>query len=127
MSAFYTPFKEFMMDSLMTGTVRAALMPVSVNQTVGHDFYDDISASVVATATLTGKSVTGGVFDATDVVFPNVPAGAAVDSVVLYIDTGTPGTSRLVAWVDGVSLTPNGANINCVWSNGPDKIFRITG
>lgn len=125
MSAFYTSWKNSMLDLLLTGTVKAALMPASAAQNIAHDFYDDISASVVATATLTGKSVTAGVFDATDIVFPNVPAGAAVDAVVLYVDTGTASTSPLIGWIDGASLTPNGANITCAWPNDANKIIAI--
>lgn len=123
MSALYTSYKNRMLAELLSGTVKAALMPASASQNMAHDFYDDISASVVATATLSGKSVTAGVFDATDVVFPNVPAGAAVDAVVLYIDTGDPATSPLIGWMDGVSLTPNGANITATFPNDANKII----
>jgi uncharacterized protein YigE (DUF2233 family) len=39
---------------------------------------------------------------------------------VIYIDTGTAGTSPLVAYIDtgvtGLPVTPNGGNINVTWN-----------
>jgi hypothetical protein len=83
----------------------------------GDDFYDDISAGEVATVALTGESVTNNVFDADDAVFSAV-TGDAADSVVLWKDTGTPGTSRLFGFFDdftGLPVTPGGGDITVAW------------
>jgi hypothetical protein len=125
MSAVYPALKDNIMAGLVSGTMKAALMKAAASYSPAHDFYDDISADVVATATVTGKSVSSGVFDAGDVLFADVTTGETVDAVVLYLDTGTPGTSRLVAWIDGASISTNGGNITVTWSNGAAKIFAL--
>jgi hypothetical protein len=48
--------------------------------------------------------------DAEDPVFLAVPAGPAVEWVVVYKDTGTETTSRMICALD-ISVTPNGGNI----------------
>lgn len=51
------------------------------------------------------------------VTVPSVPAGDTVRAAVLYIETGSPATRRLVAWVDTnpdttpIDLTTNGDDI----------------
>lgn len=83
----------------------------------GSDFYDDISAGEVATVALTGESVANNVFDADDAVFSAV-TGDAADSLVIWKDTGTPATSRLVAFFDsltGLPVTPGGGDITATF------------
>jgi hypothetical protein len=66
------------------------------------DNWDDFSAALVGTAqTLASKTVTSGVFDAADVTFPTVAAGAAIELVVIYEDTGVESTSRVIAVNNG--------------------------
>lgn len=79
----------------------------------GHDFLDDISAGVLATSdNLTSVTVsTDGVVDAADVSLTDPGGGDTADRAVLYYDTGTPGTSRLIhLWDTGVSYTLDGTN-----------------
>lgn len=85
------------------------------------DFYDDISAGTVnslstALGTKTVGTVGAGVFDAADLspAFTAV-SGATVESISMLKDTGTPGTSNLIAYWDtatGLPLTPNGGDVN---------------
>lgn len=94
-----------------------------------HQHLDDIpSAARVATATLTGKTASGGgVADASDVTFTAV-SGAEVGALAIYEDSGDEATSRLIAWIDsggGLPITPNGSDILIKWDDGPDKIFRL--
>jgi hypothetical protein len=121
-NAIYPKWKEAILqastNSALTGTVKVALVDSgTAAYNAAHDFYDDISAGVVGTpVTLsTGKTYVNGTFDADNIVFTSV-SGATVEAFVIYIDTGTPGTSRLIAWIDtgvtGLPVTPNGGNIN---------------
>lgn len=93
-------------------------------------FFDDIpGAAIVATsANLSGKTTTDGVADADDVTFTAV-TGDSVEAIVIFQDTGVPGTSRLILYLDvaasGLPVTPNGGNITLTWSNGADRIFRL--
>jgi hypothetical protein len=70
-------------------------------------------ASCPALGTKTVGSVGAGVFDALDSVFPNL-SGDQVESLIRFKDTGTEGTSLLIAIIDtatGLPLTPNGADV----------------
>ena len=92
------------------------------------DFLDDILAGArVATGTLAGKTVTGRVFDASDLTFTAV-TGASVESIVIYKDTGTESTSRLIVYINSATnlpVTPNGGDITIAWDNGANKIFKL--
>lgn len=96
--------------------------------TAAHDFLDDVAgAARVATAALTGESVTARVFDANDVTFSAV-TGDSVEAMVLYKHTGTESTSRLIAYFDtatNMPVTPNGGDITVSWDNGANKIFKL--
>jgi hypothetical protein len=75
---------------------------------------------VVGTPQVIGsKTFTNGVFDGADVTYTAV-TGNSVEALIIYIDTGTAGTSPLVAYIDtGVTnlpVTPNGGNISIVWN-----------
>ena len=114
---------------LASATIKAALLSSAYTYSASHEFLSDISASVLNTAaTLNSKSVTGGVFDASDVVYTAVATGATAQYVVLYHDTGTPGTSSLIFLVDtatGLPMATNGGDITVQWDNGANKIFDL--
>ena len=98
-----------------------------------HDYRNDVTGAggeIVASSTaMTGKSTTGGVADASDVVFSSVAAGDPITSVIIYTEgSGTDATRRLIAYIDtgtGLPVTPNGANITIVWDSGANKIFKL--
>lgn len=133
-NALYPKWKEAIMqnssDSSLTGTVKVALVDTGTyTYDNAHDFYDDVSGSVIGTPVeLTNKAYTDGVFDADDVTFTSV-SGNTIEALVIFIDTGTAGTSRVVAYLDtgvsGLPLTPNGGNITVIWDNGANKIFKL--
>ncbi len=123
-------------NNLSAGTVKVALVDTGVytlgTQSTTDQFYDNGSANDVASATvgtpqtLGSKTFTNGVFDAADVTFTAV-TGNSVEALVIYIDTGTPTTSPLVAYIDtsvtGLPVTPNGGNITIQWN--ASGIFAI--
>jgi hypothetical protein len=88
-----------------------------------------ISGAIIATsANLTTKTATAGVANADNVTFPAVPTGPAAGALVLYKDTGTAGTSQLIARIDtatGLPVTPNGGDIQIAWDTGTNKIFKL--
>ncbi len=94
-----------------------------------HQFLSDIPAAarVATSGALSGKTVAAGVADAGDFTFPAV-SGDPAEALVLYQDTGTAGTSRLIAYIDtatGLPVTPNGGDINVAWDDGANKIFKL--
>jgi len=95
-----------------------------------HDNFDDVAAgSRVGTAVaLASKTVTDGVFDAADVTFSSV-TGDVSEALIIYKDTGTESTSKLIAFIDsassGLPVTPNGGNITVTFDSGSNKIFAL--
>ncbi|HDS1304239.1 TPA: hypothetical protein QEK28_001067 [Stenotrophomonas maltophilia] len=96
-----------------------------------HEFLSDIptSARIGTTSgvTLTSKTTTGGAADAADITFSSV-TGASIEALILFRDTGTEGTSPLIAYIDtatGLPITPNGGDIIVTWDNGVNRIFKL--
>ena len=93
------------------------------------DNLDDITgaARVGSWTPFASKTVTDGVADAADITATTV-SGDQFESLVIYKDTGTESTSRLIAYIDsatGLPCTPNGGNITVAWDNGANKIFKL--
>ena len=85
---------------------------------------------VAISPVLTTVTVTNGIFNAGNTVFAAVPAGPAAGALVLFIDTGNPATSQLIAYFDsysGLPVTPSGADINVSFNTGANKIFALIG
>lgn len=114
-------------NSSLGGTVKAALIDTGTyTYSSSHDFYDDVSGVVGTPQTIGSKTYTNGVFDGADVTYTAL-SGSTVEAIIIYIDTGTPGTSRLVCYQDtgvtGLPLTPNGGNVTIAWD--ASGIFRL--
>lgn len=114
-----------------TNNVKAVLIDTGTYTVdlANHDNLDDVpvGARVSTSGNLTAKTVVDGVADAADTTFTAV-TGATVEAIVIYQDTGTAGTSRLIAWIDtatGLPLTPNGGDITIVWDNSANRIFKL--
>lgn len=125
-NAVYPLYKQALLDGdtnidVNDGTVKAALVDTGTyTYSALHDFYDDVSASVVGTpGTIANTTVTNGLLDGDNVTFSAV-SGNTVEAIVIYIDTGVAGTSRLVAYLDtgvtGLPVTPNGGDITITWN-----------
>lgn len=130
-NAIYPRWKEAIMqhaaNSSLGGTVRAALVDTGVySYSAAHEFLSSLTGRVGTDQTLGSKTYVNGTFDAADVTFPAV-TGNTVEAIVIYIDTGVAGTSRLVAFIDtGVTnlpVTPNGGDIGIQWNAA--GIFRL--
>ncbi|MEC4833749.1 hypothetical protein R2362_03035 [Mycobacteroides chelonae] len=110
-------------DNIKVAAVDATYTP----NVATHQYLSDITGVVATSANLSGKSSTGGVADAGDVTFASV-TGSTIVRLVIYKDTGTAGTSRLIAVIDtatGLPVTPDGTNINTTWDNGANRIFKL--
>jgi hypothetical protein len=67
------------------------------------------------------------VADAADVTFTAV-SGDVSEALVIYKDTGTASTSRLIAYIDtatGLAVTPNGGDITVIWPSDAGRIFSL--
>lgn len=85
------------------------------------------AARVAESGNFASKTVTGGVADAADITCSTV-SGDEFESIVIFQETGTENTSRLIAFIDtatGLACTPNGGDITVQWDSGASKIFKL--
>jgi hypothetical protein len=116
---------------ITTITVKTRLMRTSAYTFAqAHQFASSLPAAIVTDVTLGTKTVNGagadpGCFDAADATFTAVPSGAAIDSLVVFKDTGTPATSNLLWYIDGFTVTPNGGDITIQWQSSAPWIAKL--
>lgn len=118
-----------------TATIKVSLVRGYTYDATDKFVSDLASATLVATSTLTTKTVTQGVADADDVIFSTVTTGAACPHLIIYQASAVTGgadvassAQRVIAFIDsasGLPVTPNGGNINVAWDNGSNKIFNL--
>jgi hypothetical protein len=122
-NAIYPKWKEAIIqassNSSLGGTVKAALVDTGTyTYSAAHEFLSSLSGQVGTDQTLGTKTFVNGTFDAANSTWTAV-SGATVEAIVIYIDTGVAGTSRLVAFLDtgysGLPVTPNGGDITVTW------------
>lgn len=118
-STIYPVFNQQLLQGdydLSTEVVRAVLIDTGTyTYNAAHNAYDDLSG-VVATESgaLGSKTFVAGVFDSADITFSSA-TGNEAEAIVLFIDSGTPATDYLIAYIDsgtGLPVTPNGGDIN---------------
>lgn len=124
-NAIYPRYKQACLTggantNMSSGTVRAVLVDTGTyTYSATHEFLTSLTGTVGTAQEITTKTFTDGVFDGDNVTFPAV-SGASAEAIVVYIDTGTPATSRLVSFQDtgvtGLPVTPNGGAIGITWN-----------
>ncbi len=114
-TAFLLGDIDLVADTIKVVLVDTADYTVNIST---HDFLNDVpSGARVSTITLSGKSVTAGVFDAADGSFPSV-TGDQSEALIIYKDTGVESTSPLILYIDqatGLAVAPNGNSITLTW------------
>lgn len=133
-NAIYPKYKEAVISggsnvNLSTGNVKALLVDAAdYTYSAAHEFLSDVPSGgrVAQSGNLGSKTVAAGLFDAADDAFASV-TGDQSEIVIIFIDTGVAGTSRLVAYFDtgitGMPVTPNGGNINVLFN--ASGIFQL--
>jgi hypothetical protein len=136
MSTWYPKYKEALLTGAANsdpsaGTVKAVLVDgADYTYSAAHQFLSDIAAGgrVATSPAFTTKTFTNGLFDADDITFSGV-TGDQSEIIVIYIDTGSAATSRLMLYIDaassGLPVTPNSGAINVTWDNGANKIAQL--
>jgi hypothetical protein len=122
LSQLYPTGKKKILDAdidLLVDEIRVALIDTAdETYNAADEFHSDLTgAGIVASSSagLTGKTTTGGVFNADDITMTSV-TGDTIEAIVIYKWTGASGTSPLIAWFDlSVPFTPNGSDITVVW------------
>lgn len=131
-NAIYPLYKQALIDGdenvdLNDLTVKVALVDLGTyTYSASHQFLTSLTGVVGTAQTIAATTVTNGLFDGDNVTYTAV-TGNSVEALVIYIDTGTAGTSRLVAFIDtgvtGLPVTPNGGNISVNWN--ASGIFQL--
>lgn len=124
-NAIYPLYKQALLDAsanvdLNDGTVKVALIDTGTfTYNAADEFYSAVSGVVGTPQTIANTTVTNGLFDGDNVTYTAV-TGNSVEALLIYIDTGSAATSRLVAWIDtgvtGLPVTPNGGDISITWN-----------
>lgn len=124
-NAVYPKYKQALLDASTNTdindlTVKVALVDTGTyTYSAAHEFLSDLTGVVGTAQTIANTTVTNGVFDGDNVTYTAL-SGSSVEALVLYIDTGTAGTSRLVAYIDtgvtGLPFTPNGGDVTISWN-----------
>ena len=124
-NALYPKWKEAIIqasaNSSLSGTLKVALVDTGTyTYSASHEFLTSLSGVGGTAQTIGTKTYTNGVLDGADVTFSAVAGTVTYEALVLYLDTGTAGTSRLVAYIDtgvtGLPVTSNGGDISVSWN-----------
>lgn len=131
-NAIYPLYKQSLLDGdtnidINDGTVKVALVDTGTYSYNGaHQFYSSVSGVVGTPQTIANTTVALGLFDGDNVTYTAV-SGASAEALLIYIDTGSAATSRLVAWLDtgvtGLPVTPNSGDITITWN--ASGIFQL--
>lgn len=131
-NAIYPLYKQALLDAsanvdLNDLTVKVALVDTGTyTYNAAHEFLTSLTGTVGTAQTIAATTVANGLFDGDNVTYTAV-TGNSAEALVIYIDTGTAGTSRLVAYLDtgvtGLPVTPNGGDITITWN--ASGIFQL--
>lgn len=133
-NAVYPKYKEALLGGsanvdLSGGTVKVALIDTGTyTYSAAHQFLTDLTGRVGTDQTIPAtKTITNGLFKTTGTNTFTAVTGNSVEALVLYVDTGSAATSRLVAYIDsgvtGLPVTPNGGDITITWN--ASGIFQL--
>ncbi len=135
MNTFYDAGRQAFLEKKidwLNDTIRIVLID-SASYTldaVNHKVLADIAAvaRVATSAGLSGKTSLGGWAGAADVTLSAV-TGASIEAAAVYMDSGNPATSPLIAYVDsgpGFPLVPSGGDVVVRFPSGPNNgLFRL--
>ena len=137
-STIYPIFKQELLKhtpgtSLSAGTVKFVMVSSAYTYSADHRYksslagiMQDSTGAAEASLTVTTKYFDQGVFATNNTPYTFTAPAASLTSyiaMVFYIDSGSPATSPLVAYIDGFSVVPNGGDINILW----DDLSNING
>ncbi len=138
-NAMYTVAKTGLMNGsidLDTDDIRAIMVRDSgYTFSAAHATMENANIPTAARAgsivALTGEAVAAGVFDANDITFSAVAAGAAIDAIIIfkYVTDGLSAGDIPLFYIDttgdaSLPVTPNGGDITISWN--ASGIFAIS-
>ena len=121
-NAIYPLYKQALLqadanvDATATAPTAALIDTGVYTYSAAHQFESDLSGVIGTNQVLTTPTVgTDGSFDSDNPTWTAVTGGTTVEAIVIFLDTGTPSTARLVYYVDtsqtGLPFTTNGGDV----------------
>jgi hypothetical protein len=132
----YSAFRTSLLSghvNLLTENIKVAILNSNYISNENSDtFFSDIPQNSIEgiSQSLSNKVINNGSFDADDITITQY-AGSGFTSLVLYLDSGNPSTSKLIAYIDDTSGLPfvNSLNaqvdITIIWSDELTRILSI--
>jgi hypothetical protein len=121
-NAFYPSF----LSSLLTAdidpiadNIKMVLVDSGYAYSSAHDNLDDVGAGarIATSGNLATKTSTDGYFDSDLVTFPDAPGGDTIAGIVMYKDSGSEATSKLMVFYDtnaasaAISVATDGGDV----------------
>lgn len=129
----YPKAKKAFLDgnvNLLSNTISVQAYEEDLEYDPDDEFLSHLSGTAVGSAVnITSKDTTDGLFTGTVGPF-TLPSGFIVTTFIIYVNTGSAGTSRLLAWIDTMGDTSpiliptSGSVVNVNWV---DPFFSIGG
>lgn len=114
-----------------SNNIKVMLVKSAYTFSNSHEFVNDMTPASNdngRTANLASKTTTSGVADAADTSL-TATAASACNALIIFYDTGSDATARLIAYIDtatGLPFTPAASGtVNIAWDNGANKIFKL--
>lgn len=118
MAAIYDKFKRALARDQLGGDITTLNIKCALVDTgtytfaQTHEFLNDLTGVVATSGNVPNVTVSeAGVIDCDNFTITSV-SGDTVEAVVFYVDTGVATTSQLIVFIDGLTLTPDGGNVD---------------
>ena len=128
-NAMYTVAKEDFMDSVLdldTDDIRIRLVKDTYSFAAGDTSMTPITKITGTTdQILAGRSITNGVFDATDPTWTGVAGGETIMGAVIYKFITNDAGSIPINFIELADTATNGSDITVNFDDGVNKIFAF--
>ncbi|HND56493.1 MAG TPA: hypothetical protein PLV92_28940 [Pirellulaceae bacterium] len=101
--------------------MRAVFVTSGYAYNAAHDFLDDVAAGnrVGTPQALASKTIIANgnsrALDAADTTWAGL-TGSPVVAVILYVHNASEAAARLIAFIDGLSVAPDGSDVTLRWN-----------
>ena len=107
---------DYINDTISCALLTSAYTPAQTDE-FASSFTGELAVSGYSRVNLASKTITHDAgarqinYDANDLLFTSLGAGATVVYAVIFKDTGNDATSPVLCWTDGLSVATDGNNL----------------
>jgi hypothetical protein len=128
MSAWYNKGKQRFAQGVInwdTADIRCVLIDTDVYTfDAAHEFLSSVTGQVGAVTAMAGRNSIDGNLGASNTTVTAV-SGATVEAVAVCLWVTSAADSPVLFFIDGLTLTPNGSDVQIVWPTTGVKIARL--